>query len=162
MTHRNDVIRYGAVNRGFHQEGLFLEKGNDYVGYLFARLGSSGSTSTPAHPATTATVATPPVNVYVGLRDYFTGRTIAQQQFTVAATDEWQQLNFSLTPGGSSTCVDFPYGQPPLNCPAGLEGRPGHACWQCSGELAVWAEAESPLVSRGSSNSAGTRPDFSA
>ena len=61
----------------------------------------------------------------------------------------WTQLPFNLTPSAATTCRRFPADTPPLWCKLGAHsgrGDDGHACIQCSGELAISLETAGASV----------------
>ena len=105
----------GAVrlaHRGMGNEGLVLQAGKPYEGYIFAR----------ADAATAVTVT---------LRDYTSATVLATASITVPAGGAWTQLPYSLTPSGSTACVGID-SDPEISC---SNPFPDYICIKCAGEL---------------------------
>ena len=124
--------RVGIAARGLYHQGYRLHAGRDYQGYLAVKADRPGSVVhirledwppplTPpgrpnaAHAA--ATAATAPKLDQGGDEPRLAQRiTLAHGALTHPGGGNWQRLAFSLTPNGSSVCVPFPFGTPPLYC----------------------------------------------
>jgi hypothetical protein len=120
-----------VANRGYNQEGLSFESGSSWEGYFFAR--TSGG----------------PVELRVALQDYFAPPRVLAQTTLTFAGGNWSQLKFKLTPNASTACRGFPADTPPLWCKLGADsgkGDSGHACIQCSGQLAISLLTPSTVV----------------
>jgi hypothetical protein len=117
----------GVANRGYNQEGISFSAGVGQVweGYVFARSQTA-------------------VRLRVSMQDYFSSppKTLASTTIDFEGGN-WTQLPFNLTPSAGTTCRSFPADTPPLWCKLGArsgKGDDGHACVQCSGQLAISLE----------------------
>lgn len=120
----------GMANRGLGREGLYLEGGKDYEGYLFAR-----------------SLASRPQALVVGFRSTTgpsKGDWLAKTSVSVPAGAEWSQLSFKLTPSMGTACVDGSDDPDGVVMCGNVCGpprcSPGHACVKCGGELVVGLE----------------------
>jgi hypothetical protein len=116
------------INAGFWEEGLDLQAGQAYEGYVFVRVEQPGA-----------------VSLSVALEDQVSGTVLASSTHSVpsrlpgagaaaVAESTWQQLNFTLTPSRpSSPCTPFPWGAAPQFCEPDLAGRSGNSCLRCAG-----------------------------
>ena len=132
-------------NRGMGNEGLALEGGREYTGYVFARA---------ARPAT----------LTVALRDVTArgspAKVLASVSLPVAGAG-WRRYNYTLTPTASTGCVFIPTGSDPdISCaspatpirstteprdntdgpphrPGFVDPEAGDACQRCGGEFAL-------------------------
>lgn len=105
----------GLANRGMGAEGMFLQGGRDYEGYVFAQ-GPAGASFT------------------VSLQDFTSGATLASQAFTFPASGGWTQFNVSMTPTAGTSCAYItPGSDPTIDC----QNVPNadHACVRCGGQL---------------------------
>eukprot|EP00927_Polykrikos_kofoidii_P034009 TRINITY_DN28853_c0_g1_i1.p1 TRINITY_DN28853_c0_g1~~TRINITY_DN28853_c0_g1_i1.p1 ORF type:complete len:737 (-),score=92.26 TRINITY_DN28853_c0_g1_i1:79-2124(-) len=91
------------INRGLYQQGLYIQKGREYEGYLYARIAQNGTAySTPQLTVSLVSMANESSG---GER---TGSStlpleIASSAFQLSGT-EWTRLNFRLTPSVGSAC----------------------------------------------------------
>ena len=127
----------GVANRGYNQEGLSLAEGvgKAFEGYVFARTPSGGQ----------------PVQLRVALEDYFSSppKVLAETKLEVNGGGNWTQLHFTLTPTAATACRAFAADTPPIWCKLGQlsgKGDGGHACLQCSGQLAIYLETAGATV----------------
>jgi hypothetical protein len=119
----------GLANRGLGAEGMLLQAGRPYEGYVFAK----GAPGTP---------------VTVALQDFTTGATLASAVLPIPdvaitgayAAFGFAQLNFTLTPSSGTGCVHIPVGSDPaVDCHAlTTPANPAdHACVRCGGQFVV-------------------------
>lgn len=112
----------GWANRGIGGEGLVLQGGKDYEGYLVV-LAPAGGT------------------LQVALVDRTANATLAAVSLQVAASPQWQKVPFSgLTPAASTGCTGIAFGSDPgVDCgeapKAGM--NPGIVCVRCDGEVSI-------------------------
>lgn len=107
----------GAVrlaHRGMGNEGLVLQAGKPYEGYIFAR-------------------ATAPTALTVALRDYGAGAVLASAVLNVPGGGAWTQLSYELTPSAATGCVGVTAPDPDVDC---NDPFPDYVCVKCGGELA--------------------------
>jgi len=107
----------GAVrlaHRGMGNEGLFLQAGKDYEGYIWAR-------------ADTAT------GVTVALRDYAGASVLASAVVNVPGGGAWTQLAYTLTPTAGTECVGIT-SDPDVDC-NNQNHFADYVCLKCNGEL---------------------------
>ena len=109
VTLRKDAVtgsRVGVAARGLYHHGYRLYGGKSYVGYI-------------------AVMAERPSTLYVRLEDWQTNpsagpnrtqQVLAQNALRHPGDGTWHLFNLSLTPNASTSCVPFPFGQPPLYC----------------------------------------------
>ena len=108
------------AHRGMGNEGLFLQAGKGYEGYIFAR----------ADAATAVTVA---------LRDYTSGAVLASAVVTVPAGGAWTQLAYSLTPAAGTDCEGIA-ADPEIDC-NNANNFADYVCIKCAGELSYGLSA---------------------
>jgi Alpha-L-arabinofuranosidase C-terminal domain len=119
-----NVLNAGLVNRGMGYEGLYLQGGKEYEGYLYMIAGKT------------------PSNIIIQLRDYSTSppTILASQSIFFNGTSEsfaFQRLNFSLTPVTGTECVGIdPYTNPSIDCGTNFPSS-SMVCVQCMGEIVV-------------------------
>lgn len=112
----------GIMNRGLDAQGLYLQSGSSYVGYLFAMPMVAGGQ---------------PLTVTVGLYDTKQNTSVARPQtLTVTPGSNWTQYNFTLVPTSDSTCYSDP--NPVMPCSSNAE----NLCISCSGALTVTLSAQ--------------------
>lgn len=89
----------GWSNRGQGNEGLSLVAGSPYEGDVVVLAPAGGSLT-------------------VALRDRNLGVTLASADYPLAASSEWQHIEFSsLVPSGGTTCVGIkPLSDPTIDC----------------------------------------------
>lgn len=116
---------YGLGNRGLGNHGLVLEANQEYEGYFLA-IGQPGTT----------------VDIAVRFVDTITGDVLASQTlpFTAGAGTPgygaWAQVNFTLTPTASTTCVGIePNSDPTVEC--GNLPDESFLCVKCNGEFQI-------------------------
>ena len=102
------------VNRGMGHEGLVFSSGKPYEGYIFAR----------ADAATAVTVA---------LRDYTGSVVLDSVVVNVPGGGAWTQLNYTLTPSASTSCVGIE-SDPEVDC-NNANNFADYVCIKCGGEL---------------------------
>ena len=116
----------GIANRGLGNEGLFLQKGLEYEGYVFV--------STP--PSTTA-----PVTLEVRLENtdgkILASQTILHTPPSSSASSSFVQHTFSLTPSEGTVCVGIPPGSDPSVHCTDTPNNPAHICIKCGGQMTV-------------------------
>jgi hypothetical protein len=101
------------VHRGMGNEGLVLQGGKPYEGYVFARADATS-------------------RLTVSLRDYQTQVTLASAVVMVPGGGGWTQLNYTLTPTAGTTCVGADQEDPGVDCD---DPFPDYVCIKCGGEL---------------------------
>ena len=147
-----DDYTVGAANRGLGGEGLFLEGGKEYEGYLFVnspaasitlevRLedyggGTGTGTGTGSSPSPAPAVPT----------------VLARQTLGPLATGGgFKRVAFSLTPSAGTACgsVDpsLPSEATGVECGKVPDGVAGHICIRCWGQFVVALAAASPAGS---------------
>ena len=108
----------GWANRGIGNEGMALQAGRLYEGYVFV-LAPAGA------------------SLWVAAADYQAGATLGSATLAVAASPAWQQVNFSFTLAAGTACTGIAPGSvPTIDC-GNLGPNVGHICVQCGGELQV-------------------------
>lgn len=125
--------RGGLNNRGLGNAGMVFASGKEYEGVLIAR----------------ATGAAP-ITVTVSLVAYETAAVLAEQVLIVPAQGSlphgYSQLNFSLTPNGSTSCHDIdPSTNPEIQCGVPISSV-GHTCVACGGQLSVTLSSPGSVV----------------
>eukprot|EP00730_Choanoeca_flexa_P001467 TRINITY_DN10647_c0_g3_i1.p1 TRINITY_DN10647_c0_g3~~TRINITY_DN10647_c0_g3_i1.p1 ORF type:complete len:783 (+),score=137.43 TRINITY_DN10647_c0_g3_i1:55-2349(+) len=121
MTRDSGMPPAGVTNRGFHGQGFSLAAGHRYQGSVYVR-----------NPASAKML------INISLADFHFGRNLDSVAIQVAPSNgTWQKVKFTLTPAYGTTCQDYPWDTAPLYCYGGLKTRPGHACWQCGGQLTI-------------------------
>lgn len=104
----------GVANRGLGSEGLFIQDGQEYDGFFFAKSDSS-------------------VTFTVALMDYHTNKTLGSAVVPFSGGN-WTMLNFSITTTGGTVCVDGT-NAPGMTC--GKMGPASHICVECGGQFFV-------------------------
>ena len=142
----------GLVNRGLDGQGLYLQQGATYTGYLFARAASSDS-GVPAQrlsvslwdtPAAGTGTAPHSTRTHSPGQDHVHGHGSGSGgwvNLTVRSGGEWQRLNFTVTAPTTSTCYNTSTPRNP--CGAAGPGHriggeaypapPEHECIECTG-----------------------------
>ena len=127
-----------ATNRGFGNEGLFLEGGKLYEGFLVLQV-SSGK------PASVE-VRLEQRGAPLGDRDAPLARATLQ---IPAGTSQWTKVPFTLTPSATQPCVgisDTEVVADAIGCPANGSYTPGmgpmsdvtaHICVRCGGQFTI-------------------------
>eukprot|EP00040_Diaphanoeca_grandis_P021646 m.115536 g.115536 ORF g.115536 m.115536 type:complete len:730 (-) comp28432_c0_seq1:40-2229(-) len=118
---------YGVANRGIGWEGLYLEGGKGYEGYVFAK-------SLPG--------ATQPAELVVAIQNYLTGDVLTKQVVGhIQPGSNWTMYNFSLTPSATTDCATIEPGSDPLvTCtwkPGTDHDTTANVCIKCAGQLFV-------------------------
>lgn len=113
LTFGSGVGSVRLAHRGMGNEGLVLRAGQDYTGYIFAR-------------------AEKQVAVTVALRDYKNAKNLASATVTVPGSGHWVQLNYTLIPSASTTCMEADPEDPDVSC---NNAFPDYICIKCGGEL---------------------------
>lgn len=112
---------FGLANRGLGGEGLFLEGGKPYDGYLFALAPAGG----------------PPVSLTVSLAHRAAAADappLAAVRMSVPPDGAWHRLEYELTPIETTACDGIaPGSDPSVNC--GQLPTPASICVRCGGEL---------------------------
>ena len=117
----------GLANRGFKNQGLFLEAGKPYEGYFFALAESA-------------------VVLEVQLRDYVSGTVLASTTPAFIPGPGFQRVNFSLTPSAETSCIGIvPGSDPNIDC-GKMGSEPGHVCVKCAGEIAFGVQGKGAAV----------------
>lgn len=146
ITYSSGIGRVGIANRGFGNEGLFIEgNGHSYHGYFFVKADS------------------PLVNITfdVLLEDYTKKIVLARHSVKLFKDNSnsshssthnynsiianWTRLNFTLTPNTGTKCVGItPFTDPTVTCPGGtykgggpLSNKSSHICVKCNGQLVI-------------------------
>ncbi len=118
----------GWANRGLGNEGLFLEGGKEYQGYLFA--------SSPAA-----------VDITVQLQDYTTTPPSVLASSTLAFTGgNWTMLNFTLTPSVGTVCLDGSHDPSGVVQCGKMGPSAGHVCVKCGGQFVVGVNSPGAVV----------------
>jgi len=129
----------GAVNRGFGGEGLFLQPGKEYDGYLVLK-------------------SSAPTTVTVSLRPFGGGAALATANVKFAGGN-WSAAKFTLMPSAGTSCVGVSAAEAraasiscPVNntyvsmdggwgrnsaAPGGMSDLTAHVCVQCGGEFTL-------------------------
>jgi hypothetical protein len=135
---------FGLANRGLGGEGLYLEGGKPYEGYLFALVPAGG----------------PPVVLTISLAHRASAADapqLAAVQMFVPADGAWHRLEFELTPTETAPCEGItPGSNPTVNC--GLLPTAAHVCVRCGGELRLTLGGEA--ATDGAAASSSVNLDF--
>lgn len=124
-------------NRGIGNEGLVLQGGKEYTGYVFAKAIDNVKLTVAMHDVASGGAGIPKV--------------IASTVIRVSGGSKWAKYNFSLTPNASTTCTTIPFGSDPqINCSNAAKGsyrpEPGDVCQRCGGELALGVTVPGQVV----------------
>lgn len=120
LTRTAGMSPVALSNRGFHGQGFALVANHHYHGSVYAR--NQGDQA---------------VTLNISLEDFHVGVILNTLAIQVPAHSQWSKYSFAFTPLRNTTCQDYPWDTAPLYCYSGLQTRPGHACWQCGGQLAI-------------------------
>ena len=120
LTRAAGMSPVSLSNRGFRGQGFALVANHRYHGSIYTR--NQGSQT---------------LTLNVSLEDFQGGVVLSTLAIQVPAHSDWRKYSFSFTPARATTCKDYPWDTAPLYCYSGLQARPGHACWQCGGQLVV-------------------------
>jgi hypothetical protein len=119
----------GLANRGMGAEGMSLQGGKPYEGYVFVQ-GAPGTSFT------------------VELQDFTNGGAVLASAAlavpTGATAPSWARVDFNLTPAVGTTCAFIaPGSDPTIDCSKTPNGD--HACVRCGGQLTIALAAPSAL-----------------
>ena len=110
----------GLANRGFRNEGLFLQGNKAYEGYLFVK-------------------STAAATLEVSVRSYRPSSTWTKQLASASLPfggGNWTRLDFHLTPSEEAPCTGItPGSDPDIHC--GATSTAGHVCVRCGAEFVV-------------------------
>ena len=112
------VGQIGWANRGMGGEGLWVQGGSPYEGFLWV-LAPGGAA------------------LAVSLRPRGGGSPFASAALTAASSPDWQRLNFTITPSETSVCDTIAAGSDPTVDCGVLPPVVGTACVRCSAEFVV-------------------------
>ena len=112
----------GLGNRGFKNEGLYLQQGKSYDGYLFVR----------SEAAVTLTVAV------MRYAPNSTETTVLAKQQLEFGGGNWTRLGFTLTPSSAALCDGIaPMSDPDIPCGDDGSTTVGHLCVRCTGQFVI-------------------------
>jgi hypothetical protein len=122
LTVASDGSSAALINRGFWEQGLALQQGREYEGYVFVRA---------------AKEVTMEVALEIGTLKAPKPTVLASSRQQAPGTGEWTRLNFSLTPSAATDCWGYEWGAAPTYCEPDLANRTGNSCLRCGGQFVI-------------------------